>query len=80
MPKTSTGTEGPALSILLPLSLISALTFPHCSPTTKISPFFKVPFWISTVATGPLPTSNFASITAPSAGLSGFAFNSNNSD
>jgi translation initiation factor IF-2 len=43
-PSTSTGTDGPASLTRSFLSLISARTFPHCSPTTKISPCFKVPF------------------------------------
>src|SRR6056297_3631544 len=72
-PRTSTGTEGPASFTRSPLSLMSARTLPHCSPTTKMSPCLNVPFWTRTVATGPRPTSSCASITAPSAGRSGLA-------
>ncbi len=75
-PKTSTGTDGPASSMRSPLSLISARTLPHCSPTTKMSPLRNVPFWTRTVATGPRPTSSWASITAPEAARFGFAFSS----
>ena len=39
IPKISTGVDGRASSILCPLSLIIALTFPHFKPLTKKSPF-----------------------------------------
>ena len=63
-----------------PESLIKARTLPHCSPTTKISPSFRVPFCTKTVATGPRPTSNCASMTAPEAARFGLAFSSKISD
>ena len=79
-PRTSTGVDGPAVLIRSPESLIKARTLPHCSPTTKISPSLSVPFCTKTVATGPRPTSNCASMTAPEAARSGLAFNSRISD
>ena len=79
-PNTSTGTDGFASVTVFPWSLIKALTLPHCSPTTKISPLRSVPFLTSTVATGPRPVSSLASMTAPCAARSGLAFNSSNSD
>ena len=79
-PSTSTGVEGPAVEIRSPASLINARTLPHCSPTTKISPSFKVPFWTRTVATGPRPMSSWASITAPEAARVGLALSSKISD
>ena len=54
-PKTSTGTDGSACFIFLPLSSIKALTFPHSDPDTKISLTFNVPFCTRIVATEPLP-------------------------
>ena len=42
IPKISTGVDGGASSIVFPLSLIKALTFPHFNPLTKKSPFLIV--------------------------------------
>ena len=54
-PSTSTGAEGPAMSICSPWSLMSARTRPDTCPTTNTSPTRSVPRWINTVATGPRP-------------------------
>ena len=63
IPSISIGEAGWASSIFLPWSFIIALTFPHCNPLTKKSPFFKVPDVIIIFATGPLPISIFDSKT-----------------
>ena len=39
IPKISTGVEGKAVSILVPLSFIIALILPHLNPLTKNLPF-----------------------------------------
>ena len=65
IPKISTGEDGGASLILLPKSLIIALTFPHFKPLTKKSPFFNVPVVTIIDATGPLPMSIFDSKTIP---------------
>ena len=75
-PVISTGTEGPAELMRLPLSSVIALTRPTAVPAITVSPFFRVPFWTSIVATAPLPLSSFASITTPFAGFEGLALSS----
>ena len=75
-PSISTAVDGPATLTLLPFEFIIALTLPLATPATIGSPTLRVPPWTSTVATGPLPLSSCASITVPTALLSGFAFNS----
>ena len=77
IPKISTGVDGDASLIFLPLSSIIALTFPHFKPLTKKSPFFKVPVVTIIVATGPLPTSILDSKTIPVALESKSVFKSN---
>ena len=71
-PIISTGIEGLASLTNSPLKLFMALIFPHCKPLAKKSPLFKVPLVIKIVDTGPLPLSNFDSITIPWAGTFGF--------
>ena len=78
-PRTSTGVEGVARFTRFPASLNMALTLPQLSPTTMISPSFKVPELTRTVKRAPLVLSISASITVPSAGLFGSAFSSSNS-
>ncbi len=56
-----------------------ALTLPLVAPATIGSPTRRDPPCTSTVATGPLPLSNSASITVPTALLSGLALNSSTS-
>ena len=57
MPMISTGTEGPASSDLWPLWLVMARTRPTAVPAMITSPWCRVPFWTSRVATGPRPLS-----------------------
>ena len=78
-PRTSTGVEGVAFFTRLPASLNMALTRPQFSPTTMISPTFKVPELTNTVKRAPRVRSISASITVPSAGLFGSALRSSNS-
>ena len=75
-PKTSTGIDGPADLIFLPISSNIALILPYVDPTKIESPTCKVPFWINNDATAPLPLSNLASITVPLDFLLGSAVNS----
>ena len=75
-PSTSTGIDGPALSMCSPRSSTRARTRPHSAPATKMSPTWSVPRWTSTVATAPRPRSSLASITVPVPGRSGLAFRS----
>ncbi len=75
-PITSTGVEGIASIILLPVSSINALTLPAWVPARNASPILKVPDCTSTVAIGPLPLSSFASTIVPRAFLSGLALSS----
>ena len=77
IPKISTGVEGEASFIFIPLSFTIALTFPHLNPLTKKSPFFNVPVVTIIVATGPLPISIFDSKTIPVAFDSKSVFKSN---
>ena len=56
-----------------------ALILPYAAPTAILSPTWSVPFWTSTVATGPRPLSSCASITTPLAFLFGFALSSSTS-
>ena len=79
MPRISIGSPGKHSFTTFPWSLINERTFPEYWPITKISPTFSVPLWIIVVTAGPLFLSSFASITKPSADLSGFAFNSRRS-
>ena len=72
-PSTLTAAEGPASLTVLPLSSIMARTRPVIVPDIMLSPVRRVPFWMSTVATGPLPLSSWASMTAPRASLAGLA-------
>ena len=65
-PRISTGVEGPADFTALPLSSCMARTRPHSAPATTMSPGCRVPFWTSTVATGPRPLSRRDSMIAPS--------------
>ena len=51
--------------MLFPESFKIALTFPHCKPHTKKSPFFKVPEVTIVDTTGPLPISILDSKTTP---------------
>ena len=78
-PVISAGIAGPASVIGLPLSSYSARTRPYAAPQIMTSPFRRVPFCTSTVASGPRPSVSFASSTAPVAGRSGFAFRSRSS-
>ncbi len=78
-PKTSTGVEGPASLTFSPRSFIIARTRPQAVPAIMGSPTRKVPLWTRTVATGPRPLSNLASMTVPMANRSGLAFSSDNS-
>ena len=75
-PRISTGVDGPAFFTRRPLSSIIALILPNAVPTVTLSPTFSVPFWTSTVATGPRPLSSCASRIRPRPFLLGFAFNS----
>ena len=75
-PSSCTGMDGPASSICLPFSSNKARTRPYSTPQTTKSPFFRVPCWTSTVATGPRPLSRLDSITAPDARPSRTAFSS----
>ena len=52
-PLIKAGTDGPASFKILPFSSTKLLTFLVCSPTSMLSPFFKVPFCTSIVATAP---------------------------
>ena len=79
-PCTSTGMEGPASLTFLPWSFIRARTRPENWPHTKLSPWCRVPSWMSTVATGPRPLSSLASTMRPWAGLLGLALRSMISD
>ena len=79
-PCTSTGMEGPASLTFLPWSFIRARTRPENWPHTKLSPWCRVPSWMSTVATGPRPLSSLASTIRPWAGLLGLALRSMISD
>ena len=79
-PRISTGVDGPASFSWRPLSSSIARTRPHSAPATTMSPWRNVPFWTSTVATGPRPRSRRLSITEPSALRSGFAWRSRISD
>ena len=78
-PIISTGVEGPASFTTFPLSSRITLTCPTEVPAIITSPVLKVPFCTRRVATGPLPLSRRASITAPFASLSGFALRSRTS-
>ena len=80
IPVTSTGLDGSADTISLPVSSLKVLTFPENDPTTIGSPNLKVPFCINNVTTGPIFLSSLASITEPIAYLWGFAFKSNPSE
>ena len=75
-PVISTGVEGPAWAIALPLSSVMVLTLPTDVPAIRTSPDLSVPFCTRSVATGPLPLSSLASITVPFASLSGLALSS----
>ena len=77
IPKISTGVEGGASLIFLPLSSIIALILPHLKPLTKNSPFLRVPVVTIIVATGPLPMSILDSRTIPVAFDSKSVFKSN---
>ena len=76
-PSISTGIDGPADLIFLPVSSNIALILPYVDPTNIESPTCNVPFWTNKLATAPLPLSSFASITVPFAFLSGLALSSN---
>ena len=78
IPIISTGVAGSAMSIFFPWSFIIALIFPHFSPLTKKSPFFKVPAVTIIFATGPLPISILDSSTIPFAPESKSVYKSNN--
>src|SRR5439155_564441 len=75
-PWISTGSDGPAHLTFLPLGSISARIRPEWAPTTTASPSFRVPFWISTVATGPRPRSSRLSMITPRAARFWLAFSS----
>ena len=76
IPIISTGLDGPASWIRLPLSSNMARTFPCLLPVTMVSPCLRVPVCTRAVAIDPRLRSIRASITTPLAFLSGFAFNS----
>ena len=75
-PTISTGIEGPASLIRLPLSSVITRTRPTAVPATTTFPACSVPFCTKTVATGPRPLSSLASITVPLASRFGLARNS----
>ena len=66
-PRIWTGFEGPAWISDRPFSSCIARILANAVPHTSASPADSVPFWTSTVATGPRPLSRCASITAPRA-------------
>ena len=78
-PKISTGIDGVATSIGLPVSSSMARTLPNAVPASSISPLRSVPLCTSSVATAPRPLSNRASTIRPLAGASTGAFSSNTS-
>ena len=75
-PRTSTGVAGGASRRRSPRSLSMARTRPKVIPATKGSPSRRVPSWMMTVATGPLPRSSRLSMIRPRAGRSGAALRS----
>ena len=75
-PKISTGVEGSAKRSRFPLSLNIDLILPETPPTSTLSSGRRVPFWISTVATGPRPLSSSASMIVPTADAFGLALRS----
>ena len=75
-PKTSTGVEGRAFLTFSPRSLTMARTLPKLVPAIMVSPMCRVPRCTKTVATGPRPLSNCASMMVPCAGRFGLAFSS----
>ncbi len=72
----STGVDGSAVLISLPLSSTILRTRPWLAPTTIESDVLRVPFWTMIVATGPLPLSKRASTTVPVAWRFGLALSS----
>ncbi len=70
-PVISTGTEGPAVFTVRPLSSVITRTRPTAVPAMITSPWFRVPFWIRRVAMGPRVRSSRASMTVPLAGAVG---------
>ena len=73
---TSTGEEGPASWICLPLSSVMERTRPQAGPQTRVSPTCSVPFCTSTRATTPRLGSMKASMTAPRPGAQAMALSS----
>ena len=75
-PTTLTGVDGPADLIGLPRSSKIALTLPEKLPQMNASPALSVPVCTMTVAVGPRPASNCASMTVPRGSAVGEAFRS----
>ena len=79
-PSISTGVDGPADSILSPLSSNMARILPLMPPMTMLSPTWRVPVCTISVATLPRLLSRRASTTTPSASRWGLACSSLTSD